>query len=118
MTHTITGDVYVQKTLHPSHCEDEEARAAFRREAALMKQLVHPNVLRFVNFLETEDSRCMYITTEFINGGSLAERINKSCREVFTWEARIVALQDISCGMVGQTSKRYLHFFFSLASTR
>lgn len=64
------------KVIRPSFLGDEdfaEYAARFRREALTVAQLRHPNILNVFNYGEAEGMP--YLVTEFVDGGTLTERL-------------------------------------------
>ncbi|MBI4865231.1 MAG: serine/threonine protein kinase, partial [Candidatus Riflebacteria bacterium] len=53
--------------------DDREVRLRFLREARLMAQLSHPNVVKLYDFGEAEES--LYLAMELLDGGVLAVRL-------------------------------------------
>jgi serine/threonine protein kinase len=57
---------------------DEEARARFLREARSMASVEHARIVRVYSFGETEGRA--YLVMEYVEGGTLAERIGRERR--------------------------------------
>ncbi len=66
-----TGDVVAIKRLHPHLIEDEGARERFRREAAAMEAIRHPNVVAVRDAILDEDEPALVM--DFVAGRSVAE---------------------------------------------
>jgi serine/threonine protein kinase len=62
------------KLLKEQYVDSEEFRQRFRREAESVTSLSHPNIVSAFDWGETEDGR-PYIAMEYVEGGTLAERI-------------------------------------------
>ena len=66
-----TGEVVAIKRLHPHLVEDEGARERFRREAAAMAAIRHPNVVAVRDAVLDEDEPALVM--DFVAGRSVAE---------------------------------------------
>jgi serine/threonine-protein kinase len=55
---------------------DSDAVERFRREGEALRQLDHPNIVKFLDFTDIDGAPC--IITELVTGGSVADLINKS----------------------------------------
>jgi hypothetical protein len=85
------GTSYALKLMLPRMAADDSGRRAFRREALLMTQLDHSNVVRALRFGSIGD--VYYILMEFCGGGSVDRLMRKNggklglemlCRMVIT----------------------------------
>lgn len=63
---------------------DDKKLRAFKREAAIMKQLDHPNICKLFELYE--DSRFMFFVLEECEGGELFDRIQDNASEATTAE--------------------------------
>ena len=59
------------KMLHPSLMMDRQAHSRFVREAQALARLNHPNIVRLLNFLNTDDG--CFIVMEFVDGRTIEE---------------------------------------------
>ena len=66
-----TGEVVAVKRLHPHLIADEGARERFRREAAAMEAIRHPNVVAVRDAIIDEDEPALVM--DFVAGRSVAE---------------------------------------------
>ncbi|MBA2300003.1 MAG: protein kinase, partial [Chloroflexi bacterium] len=66
-----TGDVVAIKRLHPHLIADEGARERFRREAAAMEAIRHPNVVGVRDAVVDENEPALVM--DFVAGRSVAE---------------------------------------------
>jgi serine/threonine protein kinase len=66
------------KVLHPHLMESEDFIARFEREARSAASLRHPNIVQVYDF-DVEDE-IVYMVMEFINGGSLKDRMQSSTK--------------------------------------
>src|SRR5262249_36396606 len=70
----LTGAAVAVKVLH-AHCAAESAR--FAREAAVLAELSHPGIVRYIAHGLT-DERVPYLVMEWLEGETLAERLRRS----------------------------------------
>ncbi len=63
------------KRLHPQLADDEDLRARFEREAKALARIKHKNIVHIYDYQASKES--VHLVTEFISGGSLAERLKK-----------------------------------------
>lgn len=75
-THEQIGQVVAIKTLHPQYAKDKDFRERFKREALVQAKLHHPNVVNILNYIEDEEGN-INIVMEYVNGGSLEDRMSK-----------------------------------------
>jgi tRNA A-37 threonylcarbamoyl transferase component Bud32 len=69
-------DRYVAiKVLRATFADDEEFRTRFQREATAVARLRHPNIVQLYDFGQLGDR--YYMVMEFIDGGSLRERLQR-----------------------------------------
>jgi len=103
VTHKETGEKMVLKELYRV---DEEAQLNFLREAAFLRSLNHPNVLRFIGVLYKDKK--LHILTEYISGGTLRELI-QDLNQPLSWERKVNIGKDISAGMTYLHSMQIIH---------
>lgn len=77
------------KVLHPALMNDPEFLARFEREARLVANLRHSNIVQMFDF-DTHDDQ-VYMVMEFISGGSLKQRL-----EELKSSGQFMALNEIS----------------------
>lgn len=65
--------VYAAKILHPSHQEDERARARFASEAAILAEVQHENIVRVYGLETIEGQTAMRM--ELVDGSDLATHL-------------------------------------------
>ena len=65
------------KVLAGQLAKDETFRQRFVREAKAIAQLSHPNVVPIYDFGEEPSLEAIYIVTEFVEGGSLKDRLGQ-----------------------------------------
>jgi hypothetical protein len=65
------GDIYALKVPHLHIFTIPEFRARFLREAEIIRELHHPNIVRMYDYSLGEDSTTPYICLEFVTGISL-----------------------------------------------
>jgi len=97
VTHRETGEVMVLKELNSL---DPETETSFLKEVKVMRNLSHPNVLRFIGVLYKEKK--LNIISEFVECGTLTSVLGDMEKEL-SWKNRIMMARDITCGM------SYLH---------
>ncbi len=69
---TSVGRDVAIKLLRTDMGKNEEVRERFLREAQLISGFNHPNIVRLVDFGETDEGR-LYLAMEFVNGKTLGE---------------------------------------------
>lgn len=69
---TVTGQVLAIKCIEEKSLTEED-RTALKIETALLKELDHPNIIKFYGFYQ--DDKMYYLLTEFVGGGELFDRI-------------------------------------------
>ncbi len=62
------------KRLHPRYANNQAVRERFRQEAIMLSSLSHPNIVRFLNYVENETG--VFLIMEYVNGCTLEEFIN------------------------------------------
>ncbi len=77
--HVDIGSSVAVKLLKPMFAEDEKLLSRFRKEAASISTLSHPNILSVISSGQTS-SGVHYMVTEFINGVTLAQLIRQERR--------------------------------------
>ncbi|XP_065184162.1 serine/threonine-protein kinase MARK2-like [Sycon ciliatum] len=74
--HILTGEKVAVKVIDKKKArEDSYVAKNMRREAKLMMMVLHPNILKLLEVVETENS--YYLVTEMAEGGDLMDRICK-----------------------------------------
>ncbi len=71
--HIKLGRPVAVKVVRADHANDVEFAERFRREATTVAQLRHPNIVEIFNFGEQDG--LSYIVTEFVDSGSLEDRL-------------------------------------------
>jgi serine/threonine protein kinase len=114
ITHRRTGQVMVLKELkidtiqttqqNDIQCVTSEANQAhksFLKEAQILRNLNHPNIIKFLGVLFTKDRR-LNLILEYVNGGTLKDIIHNLSNSL-PWKLRVAYAKDIAAGM------EYLH---------
>lgn len=113
ITHRRTGQVMVLKELkidsiqsqnNIQQCVTSEANQAhksFLKEAQILRNLNHPNIIKFLGVLFTKDRR-LNLILEYVNGGTLKDIIH-NLNNSLPWKLRVGYAKDIAAGM------EYLH---------
>lgn len=70
-----TGDEVAIKMILPELAENETAFALFRKEASVLNALYHEAIVRYYVFTVDPDLQQPYLAMEFVDGISLADRI-------------------------------------------
>src|SRR5262249_5998404 len=78
------GQALAIKVIAPGLDASETAVARFTREMAVLRQLRHPNILRYVGSGKSHNNRIRYYAMEYIEGESLDRVLARRGR--FTWE--------------------------------
>ena len=63
------------KALHPKYANNPMIRARFKQEAVMLNSLNHPNIVKFLNFVENEYG--VFLIMEYVDGCTLEEYITK-----------------------------------------
>lgn len=63
------------KMLHPRFCASPALRDRFRQEAILLSSLDHPNIVKFLNYVENDQG--IFLIMEYVDGITLEDFINK-----------------------------------------
>ncbi len=85
--------------------QDREARARFRREAAIGRYLDHPNLTEVLDL--GRDGSTLYLVQEFLSGRDLADLI-RGCQPTRLLE-KLDILVQVASGMAHAHSKGVLH---------
>jgi LIM domain kinase 1 len=113
ITHRQTGQVMVLKELkldlydqQQQSCagvnnENNQAIKSFLKEAQVLRNLKHPNIIKFLGVLFTKERRINLIL-EYVSGGTLKDIIH-NLNVSLTWKLRVGYAKDIAAGM------EYLH---------
>ena len=69
-------DQYVAvKVLHPKYANNPMLRSRFKQEAVMLNGLNHPNIVRFLNYVENENG--VFLIMEYVEGDTLEDFIAK-----------------------------------------
>lgn len=63
------------KALHQKYADNPMIRARFKQEAVMLNSLNHPNIVKFLNFVENEYG--VFLIMEYVEGFTLEEYISK-----------------------------------------
>lgn len=99
-------EVAVKEAL-PSNLEFEYFRTKFQKESRIQASLRHPNILHVYSLEDDPETRELYLVSEYANGGSLAEHLEKY-GPLSEREAIKVAL-DICAALEATSIKRIEH---------
>jgi serine/threonine protein kinase len=78
---------------------------AFRREVRLARRVTHPNVCRVHDIVE--DGEVTFITMEYVEGESLAQRLERREEPALDWCLRVLA--DVARGLVAAHAAGVIH---------
>jgi serine/threonine-protein kinase len=84
------------KVLHASHSRDREAVLRFHREAAMARQLEHPNIVTITDSGVLEDGR-YFLVMEALDGETLEARIAREGR--MPWRVAVSLLGELLLGL-------------------
>ncbi len=85
-THETDGSTVALKMLSSRWYDDKEQVARFEREARMLSQLDHPNIVKFIESGETDDGH-LFMATEFVEGVDMRRRLVQKAmapQEVFS----------------------------------
>ena len=63
------------KMLHPQYSADPTLRDRFRQEAIMLSSLDHPNIVKFLNYVENDQG--IFLIMEYVDGMTLEDFITK-----------------------------------------
>lgn len=63
------------KALHPKYANNPMLRSRFKQEAVMLNSLNHPNIVKFLNFVENEYG--VFLIMEYVDGCTLEDFITK-----------------------------------------
>ncbi len=104
--HIGTDKIVALKVLHPNLAIDSDALNRFQREARIISTLRHDNILEVYAFGSTSDG-IFYMSTEFVDGRSLAEILAE--HGPFNSKDALPILEQICKGMQYAHDNNVLH---------
>ncbi len=99
------GQVVALKILPSSRAKQPHLLSRFQREARLVTQLDHPNVVRAFQFGEANGIN--FIVMEFLEGETLDETLAR--RKKLTWAEAVRLMHQALCGLEHVHMKRMVH---------
>jgi serine/threonine-protein kinase PpkA len=102
-TQHSVGRTVALKIMKPSLDKDPEFHQRFQREAVIIGQLSHPNIIPIYDIGRHEEFN--YISMEFLSKGSLDEKITQG----ITTEVALKITQGIAAALEHAHSKGYVH---------
>src|SRR5579859_7848910 len=91
-------DRYVAVKVLPSyHAQDEVFVKRFRQEARAVAKLQHPNIVQIHDFGEDDVSHITYIVMEYVDGGTLKDRLKKALPVPEAVDFIIQAAEGLDC---------------------
>lgn len=103
VTHKTTKEVMVLKELTRF---DEDAQKNFMKEVSVLRNLDHPNVLKFMGVLYKDKK--LNLVTEYISGGTVKDLLH-DMKIPLSWTCRSKMCKDISAGMAYLHSMDIIH---------
>jgi Protein kinase domain len=103
--HKLDREVAI-KLLADNFAGDEEVRRRFSREARLAAKLDHPNVVQVFDVGEDDDRP--YIVMEYVEGGTVGDRLKRRRRSLATNEA-LQLLSQLCDGLGHAHAKKLVH---------
>ncbi len=103
--HTQTGDVKAVKVLRQRYSNDNDTRESFLREARMVMQLRHPNIVP-IHEVEEEKGR-IYMVMDFVEGQNLREYVKAHEKIPQLTALRIV--RDIASGLSYAAEQNVYH---------
>ena len=94
------------KFMRPALGDDADTLARFRREAEQASRIAHPNVATIYDFGDTDDG-LVFLAMEFIEGESLADRIEREGRLDVADAAQVIA--GAAAGLAAAHRRGILH---------
>ena len=94
------------KALHPKYANSPVLRSRFKQEAVMLNSLNHPNIVKFLNFVENEYG--VFLIMEYVDGYTLEEYrslIEDRLQQFF----RPRAVVDVNVGEVVPVKEIALH---------
>jgi len=89
-----TGEAVAVKVLHPEYAGIAEAAQRFEREAKVMTQLAHPNIVKVIEFGEWKGH--LFLAMELLGGKSLAELIGREANSESPLTARLTVKRTLA----------------------
>ena len=115
--HTEKGDIPVAiKTLKETAVANTDTKVAFMREAAILAQFHHPNVLRLIGILTTTHQPWMMVTEllktelrQLLLQIKLAPAVPSSPDKFLTQNLLLKFSQEVAAGMEHLAEKKFIH---------
>jgi len=77
-SHLKLGRTVAIKILHRRYAEDDELVTRFLREARIVNDTRHPNLVDITDFIEVDEPRCIAYVMEYLQGPLLSDLISKN----------------------------------------
>jgi tetratricopeptide (TPR) repeat protein len=97
------GRLVAVKVVSPQYTADPSFGKRFVREARIIAQLSHPNIVQVHDAGVHED--CYYLVMEYLRGGDLNRRLKRGLH----MQAAISVVKDIARGLDSAHAKGYVH---------
>jgi len=93
------------KVLREEYYTDEDYKKRFKNEAAIIDQLMHPNIIKVVERGEYDEN--LYIAMELLEGKSLAQWLNE--KEWLDLDIALNIMRQVSDALVEIHKKKIIH---------
>jgi tetratricopeptide (TPR) repeat protein len=97
------GRLVAVKVVSPQYTADPSFGKRFVREARIIAQLTHPNIVQVHDAGVHED--CFYLVMEYLRGGDLNRRLKRGLH----MQAAISVVKDVARGLDSAHAKGYVH---------
>ncbi|HEX2907672.1 MAG TPA: serine/threonine-protein kinase [Phototrophicaceae bacterium] len=101
-----TPNQYAFKILRDEYFQNSYFLKIFQREAAHMRDLQYPNIVRFYNFVQAE--QCAYIVMEYVDGSALSEYLRAN-KQGFPVDEAVRVMAQIARAINYLHKNNYIH---------
>ncbi len=110
------------KVLPPHHARDQVFVKRFVQEARSVAKLTHPNIVQIHDFSSEEESNLTYIVMEYVEGGTLKDRLKRALPVPEAAGYIIQAAEGLDCahrnGIIHRDVKMGIYSSLTLASPK
>lgn len=100
-----TGELAALKVIFPGLISNTQLRGRFLREVAILKSLLHPNLVRYFDAGMLQDHH--YLLTEYVDGGTLLDLV--SAEGKLTLDLALHEMENILDGLAFAHENHCLH---------